>query len=286
MHIPTFLMSTSKEFGIVEDGKFKTIYRIPNGVFFGITWDKHHIYVLSRNGQHAAETIEVFDKSFNRMDQISLHDICSGGHQLFLCPKSHRLHLMNTNKKLISVFEDQKIEKHIPWLDADECTHINSIWSPNGDEFYVMEHNGCNPPSVLVKTDSDMNVLQRWSGVGFDCHCIHIEDDVLTTASSKEFAIVRHCLKTNTRIGFKHIKALGSEKWYTRGLGVGPDYMVLGLSAHQDIRERRLASQDGGAVVLDPELNIMHEIAVGGRGQILDLRLIDDLDMAHNGIPF
>ena len=96
---------------------------------------------------------------------------------------------MNTNRKRITVFNGREIERHSDWPEADECTHINSIWSPNGDKFYVMEHNGCNPPSTLVLTDENLNPVHEWVGVGRDCHCIYIEGDELITASSREFGM-------------------------------------------------------------------------------------------------
>lgn len=287
MRFPTFLLSTSKEFGIVEDGKFRAIFKKPRGMMFGITWDRDHVFLLSRNGGPGiAESIEIFDRDLKHVDRICLKGQCSGGHQLFYCPYTDRMYLMNTNNKRITVFKGKAREKHIPWSGADRCTHINSIWSPNGEDFYVMEHNGCRPPSRLVRCDANFNHKKSWINVGRDCHCIYADNRELITASSKEFGIVRHCLKNNTRLAYHPVDALGSQKWYTRGLGVRPDCLLLGLSAHQDIREKRADSKAGGVVMLDCDFNQMGEIAIGGRGQILDLRIIEDLDLAHNGLPF
>lgn len=286
--VPTFLLTTSKAFCIVEDGKPRTLYQVNNGLMFGITWDETHVYVLSRNGSPGQnETIEVFDRNLHRVDRINLgRGKCKGGHQLFHCPRTGLTYLLNTDLEKITVFRGREVERHVPWPDSDICTHINSIWSPDGEDFYVCEHNGCNPPSAIVRCNAELEPQQRFENVGRDCHCIYVEDNELITASSKEHGIVRHCLVSDTRVDFKRIEALGSNKWYTRGLGMRPNYMLLGLSAHQDIREKRAQSQEGGVVILDPEFNVMEEIAVGYRGQILDLRIIDDLDLAHNGVPF
>lgn len=285
--LPTFLLSTSKEFGIVENGKFRTIFAKRNGMFFGITWCERYVYVLSRNGGPGiAESIEIFDRDLRHVDRICLRGKCSSGHQLFYCPQTSQLYLMNTNNKMINVFSGKKLVRQVKWLGADECTHINSIWSPDGKTFYVCEHNGCNPPSRIIRCDNELNVEKIFPNTGLDCHCIYIDKDELITASSKEFGIVRYDMKTKTRIHFRRISALDSDKWYTRGLGVRPSYFMLGLSAHQDIREKRSAERQGGVVMLDTDFNVMQEIAVGSRGQILDLRIIGDQDLAHNGIAF
>jgi hypothetical protein len=166
----------------------------------------------------------------------------------------------------------------------------------------VIEHNGGNPPSnlVLCSLDSESNFkfIKRYSNIGLHCHNIHWNHKRtrFTTLSSMEFSIkefnkIDESLVENKR---KQIKALGNDKWYLRGLGHIPDFWVIGLSMHQEIKDSdpqkrrndRRNLQNGGAVILNDNWDIVHEIQIDGRGQIHDLRIIDGVDECHNQIVF
>lgn len=305
-----FLVTTHKSLSIVDNGKLFDIWRPKAGLLFGITWNESNLFVLCRNGGRQ-ESIEIFDKSLNHVDRFCPQgeDRIRGGHQLYLHPGTHVLYIMDSNNRQISMIDATFGSiVHYKWPHATEWTHINSICS-NMSLLYIIEHNGGDPPSNLVILNSrDMKERERVKGVGLHCHNIYIDpiEQSFTTLSSMEYGIkeidIDNTDKGHGRLRrYKRIEALGLPRWYTRGLGKTKEYWVVGLSMHVEMapnywkmseeeherkRKERMNCQVGGAVILDNDWNIVEEIAINNRGQIHDIRIISEQDLAHNGIPF
>jgi hypothetical protein len=322
MNIPDFLVSTHKSLSIVENGKLRDIWRPQAGLIFGITWSTNYIYVLSRNGPGKRESIEIFDKSFNWKGSISPQepDHIRGGHQIYYHPKLDTLFIMNSNQRCVSYIEHPddvsnmppNFIKHYKWPGATEATHINSFWHC-GDSMYIVEHNGGDPPSNLVSFPEgffDKPSYPPILGIGLHCHNIFVENYAmypsLVTLSSMEYGIKEIDI-SNPDNGygrlkrFQQIHALGLPRWYPRGLGRGEGCWVVGLSMHLEMapnywrqgeevharkRQERMNCQVGGAVVLDEDWNVIHEVPINNRGQIHDIRVVSKFDLAHNGVPF
>lgn len=305
-----FLVTTHKSLSIVDNGKLFDVWKPEAGLLFGITWNHSNLFVLCRNGGRQ-ESIEIFDKSLNHVDRFcpQEEDRIRGGHQIYLHPRSHILYIMDSNNRQISMIDatfDNIV--HYKWPNATEWTHVNSIYS-HMSSLYIIEHNGGDPPSNLVILNSrDMKEKKRIKGIGLHCHNVYLDpiEQSLTTLSSMEYGIKEIDIDdTDKGYGrlkrYKRIEALGLPRWYTRGLSrtkecwvvglsmhveMAPDYWKMSEKEHERKRKERMNCQVGGAVVLDNDWNIIEEIPINNRGQVHDIRIISEPDLAHNGIPF
>jgi hypothetical protein len=314
MKLPSFLVTTHKTITLVENGKITYEYHgRGRGLLFGITWDSDYLYVGSRNPPDMLESILIFSKQglkyLGELKFLENHQI-SGIHQIYY--DQNGLHIMNSNKKRITTMSpelpDNKGFGNFNWPEADWATHINSIWQKKRTNlYYIIEHNGGKPPSNLVLTEWQGNKFifhKRYRNIGLHCHNIHWNKDnsKFTTCSSMEFLLREFDHIHNEETGEmefrlsrqKQINALNSDCWYLRGLGKTKDFWVVGLSMHQDIRdsdpekrrEKRRTLQNGGVIILDNNWNIVQEVGLNNRGQIHDLRIINELDECHNNISW
>lgn len=302
------LVSTHRTLTLVDTSNdcVTDIITKKDGLLFGITWNKKNVFLLSRNNPFQKETIMVFDNSLKHLHDIKFKqgDEILGGHQI-LC-HNDMLHIMSSDKRRITSVDVNNTNNviHFNWPNANWATHINSIWNiPDTNYFYIIEHNGGKPPSklcVIEWVNDKFEFVNRFKeGIGLHCHNIlwEPEKQMFTTLSSLEFSLkkirynMQKCLlNTETQ---KNIHALGHTRWYVRGLGYNGQYYAVGLSMHQEIkdpdpevrREERRKLHCGGLVILNNSLNVTKEFNLSGRGQIHDVRIVNEVDYAHHHTP-
>lgn len=92
-------------------------------------------------------------------------------------------------------------------------------------------------------------------------------------------------LKTKQR---KNVELRVGDWCYPRGLAVGPDYFLVGLSFMGPKKRRKEADHFYVATIKDMKIVDMRKITrsfcSGAMGQIFEIRLLDELDKAHNGL--
>jgi len=320
--IPNFFVSTVKHVTFIEDGKvtWENKDRL-RGVIWGITWDENYLYLLNQNTKIRPEILVKFNKrNLEEFEKLYLQrDLCQfnnfpehetrGSHQIFYDIKNG-LHIMNTGKNIITTLVDENkdtkeyegvILKHFQYPD-DNKRHINTMWSSNGIDYYVIEHNGNDPPSALSglkMQNGQFRHVQRWKNIGIQCHNIHIskhEDEGwlrFVTLSSEERSIKQFAIRDELSNDAekrlerrKYINALGHDRWFVRGLGRVLGFWFVGLSEFHKSGPDRHYSKKTGVAVLDDDWNLIQEIDLSGKGQIYDLRVTEGLDECHNGIPW
>lgn len=74
-------------------------------------------------------------------------------------------------------------------------------------------------------------------------------------------------------------------KWLPRGLAKGAHGFYIGLSA-EGTRHQRHGGMPGKLIATDDEFNITDTLDLDGAGQVNEVRLLSELDAAHNGVPF
>jgi hypothetical protein len=156
--------------------------------------------------------------------------------------------------------------------------HINTVWFDE-TSFYALENNNKEPSDARI-FGHDWNA-QQTIPLGLGSHNIFRSGNTLYTCSSLERAMISHDLDSGEA---REFPLLGS-KWLPRGLAKGADGFYIGLSAEGTRRERH-GGMPGKLIATDDVFNITDTLDLEGAGQINDVRLLSELDAAHNGVPF
>jgi hypothetical protein len=254
--------------------------------YYGITWNAKNVYIFGRNSfanKGKLAKIRVFHRSFVHKFTIDARN-CWGGHQMYCF--NNRIYVCCTAHRHISVYQNDKFIKKVPWKDWNKitkfkCNHINSIWS-NGKYLFIIAHN--NGPSDILKTDFNFNILDHYK-VGREIHNIYVHNTVALFNSSRQSLLVEYDLETRKLVRKVSTK-LDGQAIYNRGLAVTKDYIVVGLSMHGDRHGRRRKSGYSVILVFDNNFKLLQKIKLKQYPQIYEIRSIEDLDLAHNSIPW
>ena len=279
----SLLVSTSTALVLIERGKPRTIHR-GSGIYFGLTWDRDYIYVLSRNNlEHGrlrrlfgyTSTIEVLDKGFRHVDTVVCPTV-SDPHQAI--ERDGTIYIANTGRNRIETYRDGTFS-HVNWTGKHtDVHHINTIWFDK-TSFYALENNSQEPSEAKI-FDLDWRP-ERTVRVGLGAHDLLRCGNTLFTCSSLGRTMVSHDLESAETTEFP---LLGSE-WLPRGLAKGADRFYIGMSA-EGTREERHSGNPGIVISTDEAFNIGATLELDGAGQVNAVRLLSELDEAHNGVPF
>jgi len=277
------LVTTSTALLSVENGKVRPVHT-GSGIYFGLTWDRDHIYVLCRNNvRHGklrrlfgyTSTMEVLDKDFRHVDTIACPPV-SDPHQAI--ERQGAVYIANTGKDRIEVFRDGAFAA-VNWTGArDDVHHINTVWF-DADSFYVLENNK-QEPSVAKVFDLDWQPRQTVP-LGLGAHNIFRQGATLYTCSSLQRSMLSHDLESSRTREFP----LLGRQWLPRGLARGANGFYVGLSA-EGTRAERHGRNPGKLIATDEEFAITATMDLDGAGQVNEVRLVSELDAAHNGEPF
>jgi hypothetical protein len=280
---PSLLVTTSTAVLLVEkDGP--TPIHTGRGIYFGLTWDRDFVYILCRNNLGHGKlrrifgytvTMEILDKSFRQVDSIrcpSIHD----PHQAIACDGS--IYVANTGKDRIEICNNDTFSS-VNWTgERKDVHHINTIWFDDSF-FYVLENNK-HKPSIAKVFDLNWQPVQDVS-LGLGAHNIFRQKQMLYVCSSLDRGMIRYELDTQKATEF----SLLGEKWLPRGLAKGNDRFHIGLSA-KGTREERHGRMPGKLISTNEDFEIINAVELEGAGQVNEVRLISELDAAHNGTPF
>ena len=280
---PNLLVTTSTAVLLVEGNGPRTIHT-GCGIYFGLAWDRDFIYILCRNNLGHGKlrrilgyrvTIEILDKSFRQVDSVrcpSIHD----PHQAIA--RNGSIYVANTGKDRIEIYNNNSFSS-INWTgEQTDVHHINTI---GFDEsfFYVLENNK-QQRSMVKMFDLNWQPVQDVS-LGLGAHNIFRQAQALSVCSSLDRAMVRYDLDIKEITEFP----LLGRKWLPRGLAKGNNRFYIGLSA-EGTRQERHGRLPGKLISTNEDFEIIGTTDLEGAGQVNEVRLISELDAAHNEVPF
>jgi hypothetical protein len=175
-------------------------------------------------------------------------------------------------------------------LDGD-VDHINSIWrDPDSGMFYVLEHRKMLRPKRIRVLGPELEKTQTIE-LDLDClvehstHCglhnVYVECGVLFTLGPSQLILVdgRHSdpveVELPTIVRYKH---------YLRGFARTKSAFFIGVSEASPGEGRPYG--ESRVLVVDDRFDLVGEIVLDKRfGQLMEIRIVDGPDRAHNGIP-
>ncbi len=266
------LIGTINALIVWDNGHQNTIAK---GNYYGVTWNEERIY-CSRNPKHnPISVIDVFDKSFQLLEPLFFSIQPNNVHQILII--DGRLHITNTQCDRIIEYNlcSGEMKSH-NWTgeEGDRC-HINSIWI-EGDRIYVVESGlkgkKC-PPAIQVLDKSYKSLIKHY------VHTRHIHNVYM---EGGEFYNCSHTglMKGDQELDLRKDK----ENGFFRGLARSNTHWYIGESQVLPRPERSFG--DASILVLDNDFNIADVIALKDTGQIQDIRIMDEPDLAHNGVSF
>lgn len=272
-----FFITTSSTISLY-DGQLSDIKVFPNGIrVFGLSWDYDYGYVSVTYSDRESDVIYRFDKNFN-FEEISISEKLKDVHQLLVVDKD--LYIINTfyNKILKLNLDNFKLERK-KWRGKEPPVHLNSIWY-NNNKFYVVEHRMNN--SKILITNNELEQLKEISGLRH-VHNVYIENNKLFCSSSIETSLVIIDPMSGKILEKKRLKELHDNVKYLRGFARSENNWLIGFSKY-DKREKRPRSAHGSVVILDNNFKTINHLSIPGKGQIHEIRIINEIDKAHNNI--
>ena len=272
-----FFVTTSSTLSIY-DGKLSDIKVVPQGRrIYGLSWNKDKAYVAIKYPDNEQDTIEEFDRGFN-FKKVPIDRYLHGVHQL-LCLEN-LLYIVNTDQNEILILDLNSGNINVKkWRGTEPPVHLNSIWQ-HDEEFYVVEHR--MDKSIVWMGNKNWGRIREFSGLSH-VHNVYVENDKLYCLSSIETSIVMIDLKSGKIEEKIKLKPLFNGVEYIRGLARGQNHWIVGFNKRAK-RYKRWYKCNGSVAILDNDFREVDHVAIPSRGQIHEVRLIDEKDYAHNEI--
>lgn len=251
------------------------------GHYHGITWNNDALFVSA--SVDTKYIIHVFDKdSYHLIDTLSDADLHSV-HQIHWF--DGKLYVTNTGLNRIEILHNGRWE-HFAWKTATwNIDHINGIWT-NGGKFYIVEFRNRGSGDERLKScvricDRDFNTLDK-VGIGRGIHNIYVENRKLYTLISTPPQIVEYGFATKS---IKSIPLQNVENGLIRGMARTVDFWYIGVSRWETEKNNRHV---GDAIILqlDNRFEEVERIVMPDFGPVCEIRVIDEVDKAHNGINY
>lgn len=279
----SLLVTTSTALVLIERGLARTVHT-GRGIYFGLTWDRDHIYIFCRNNLHHGSlrrlfgqrcTMEVLDKDFRHVDTVACPTVIDP-HQAI--ERDGAIYVANTGRNRIEVYRDGGFS-NINWTaEHEDVHHINTIWFDE-NSFYTLENNHDGPSNARI-FDHDWQRGQTVP-IGLGSHNIYRCGTTLYSCSSLDRTMISHDLDTHESTAH-HL--LGSE-WLPRGLARGNDRFYIGMSP-VGTRKERHGGKPGKLIATDENFTVIDTLDLDSAGQVNEVRLLSELDEAHNQVPF
>lgn len=287
------IVGTSERLIYFDGKKDNTIYK---GEFYGISFDDNHIYACERipNGK---TNIILFDKNLSVVDKCKIN--CSHVHQAYYDPMLKRLLIAHTRQDEMIVWNtlEKKKESVQKWTQTDgkkDYCHFNSVWRDLwGDlALYIYEHDlkadrdGVkNQLGGIRHLSADFSTKNTWP-IADKGHNIYVQDnEIFVLDSNGQFCLAAINKKTHEKrivLSTKHY-----DGYAPRGLAISDELILVGLTKLASRMKRRRPDHKGFIVCFDR--NTKEEIGsieIDSIGQLYEIRFLDRVDYAHNGIVF
>jgi hypothetical protein len=254
-----------------------------NGHVYGLTWDQRFIYLFERVRNNTSTKMLVLSKNFEVVEEIHLSMI-KDHHQVHLDPKSGFIGIANTHQNRVEFFnpytKDIEAYNWTPVAGAD-YNHINSAWH-DGECWWSCEHNKKHHPSKVVQLPNNrLNKPQKWT-VASQIHNVYVEGDFIYTTVSLTSEIAKFSMAEDKIIQSKSFER-NFPRTYSRGLARCNGFFLMGASRHCG-REQRKEIFDSWIIKMDDDFKSIDSICIPKANQIYEVRALDEVDKAHNGI--
>lgn len=278
---PEFLVSTSKSVLLYRNNRLTTVTR-NDGLYYGITWNEHNIYIYRRNKKSEGNNgeIAIFSKDLKQIGVIEYE--LPHAHQILYYDKFLYITELVTNSVIKINVENSDYEiKNWTGLYTD-INHINSMWK-DINSFWVIYHNLTNTQgsefsnSQIVELDNKLENVKRTITVGKGIHNITRIDNKLYFCNSDASTISVYDLKKNGIMKENNLK-----RW-TRGLGINRDKIVVGTSPTCEERDAREQGNAEIYLLNRADLSILSRLIIPNEGSVYEIRLLKN-DYAHNGL--
>lgn len=238
------------------------------GMVYGVTFDDSRIYAFFRPGK-----MVVLDRETNKIiDSIKIAGL-NDVHQAQV--KGNNIWVVNSAANNILVIDKkngQVLTKVYPEPDKrdSDINHFNSVHF-HEDAAYIIAHN----KTKKTKIPSKCYVLNKTHEVtetilcGSESHNVAIYNNELVTLNSQK----REIRINNTQV----YKTEG----FCRGLAITEKYIIVGNSEILD-RDKREKSTGSIEIIDIPTKKLVQKIILKNKGQILEIRVLDEKDFAHN----
>jgi hypothetical protein len=293
------LISTHNTF-LLWNGEEERPIHSGDGSYYGVTWSEEILYVVARSS-HPARLI-AFDSQLNEVEpppnlapSVSVGD--DGPHQVLW--HNGRLMVVNTQYNCLGVWHPETGEIELKYYSVEarrhagemmDLDHLNSIWfDPVTGCYWLAEHRMQQGPKRFRKLDKNLRLL-RTVEIDLDelsdgpAHCgvhnVFVRDNILITLGPSQ--VVLYGMYSDACVPVE-LEGVEPYKHYLRGLAVSVDNYYVGVSnvavrGQRDWGRSRVLKLDQRFVVVD-ELELGEE-----HGQLMEIRLVDKHDLAHNGI--
>ena len=270
------------------DGEIRTVHE-GYGPYYGVTWDDKHFYIAARcQGQSGGEAIFVLDKDFMELYQYRvLTDTEHGVKQLHqILYWDGWVYITDTKHDRVLAWDRDRTHKaEIVYAGGPEVadySHINSLWT-DGIDFWVTEAKKKRLHCLGVE-----RVCGAWRaesrsviGVGSWCHNGFKHGDMVHAIRSGPGA--HELFSWNLKDGTTTLQALDLvPNPYMVGIVRTSDRWFFGAAAILGHTGR----VEGEALigVFDSSVNKLGTIDTEMRGQVHDIRVMNEIDYAHHGM--
>ncbi len=255
---------------------------------FGITWQDDKLYIAQPT------SIVLLNKRLEH-PVITLHGLWYGIHQILardgklwmISPRLNAIEICDLKTRDFSYFtlEDHKLRKLIPaecYLQdrlkfSNDISHYNSIFIKD-DRLYVSAHNHAKPSFISEYSYPDLKFIKRHEKLGKQIHNIYVEnDEIFTLDSLGSQSIVStkgECIK------------IGTKGQFVRGLAVTKELFIVACFPYDPKRHTRRQGESFIVVVDRKKKEVVKKLRVKDIGNINDIRILDEPDLAHGNAPF
>jgi hypothetical protein len=242
----------------------------------GITWDKANVYLSAT--ENTRYGIRIFNRQLVEISNLfdaDLHET----HQILW--KRDKLYATNTGLNRIEIWDGKEWSHKAFNPSTCDVDHINAIWSKD-EYFYIGEfrrRQSENEKSRVRFCNSDFS-LRANVIVDQPIHNVYIEDGSLYNLVSGDIYGIS---KIDLESGKQNYYPLFQSKVLLRGLARTESFWYIGVSRWETERDKRHV---GDAIILqlDNDFKEVDRIIMLNFGPVCDIRVIDELDLAHNGV--
>jgi hypothetical protein len=200
------------------------------------------------------------------------------------------LYVANRDKFCIQCW-DFTTDKEYSVAVSDTDNHINSIWR-HRDNFWVAEHRQDRMPKVIRVYNLQWEQIGAFSlylkpqGRGYGIHNVYVEGNNIFTLAPDQLVIIT-CEDLQYGFGVHRQTIINPpgiiyDMHYLRGFARVDGLYIIGVSKFSSSVCR--GEGDSLILVLDNELRLVERIVLEDTGQITEIRALDTLDYAHNGL--
>lgn len=250
--------------------------------YHGLTWDDQGTVYVSAVDDFRYVIRRFRWPTFEPLPHIEgeLHEV----HQIFW--QDGLLYVTNTGKNRVDVWDGGKWTLKAWNRSPCDVDHINAIWG-TGEKIYIAEHGQKTERGSMVRICS-RGLDELWPVlVGPNIHNVYAQEGyVYNLTSPNPKSGPAGILWTDITDDDSRHRLKGFPEWgkvLLRGLARTQEHWYIGMSRWEEKRDKRMI---GDAIIaqLDNSLQEVGNILMPDFGPVCDVRVVDALDLAHNGI--